>query len=298
MRSILHDLSTRIAPAIAGIVRNVDVATKVLGIEHFLCGAMARDFLLEYIYGMQKAQRATEDLDFGISIRSWDEYRKLKIELTRLPGYSQDPKMEQRIRTGGLYFDIVPFGAIENEDRTVHFPPDADNVLNVAGFNDAFMSAITVLVAPGLPVRVASLQGLTLLKLLAWQDRWRRNNKDATDIRMILSCCAGGWNQDRIYADSDLLETEGFEPERVAARLLGHDIGSVMQLTTRTQVLSILEAQSAPNQDAYPLVDQMLFGGQIPIDRTAEQVEKQIELLRCLRRGIDETNLKPTTAEK
>lgn len=288
----MHDLSTRIEPAIVAIVQSVDVVTTELGIQYFLCGAMARDFLLEHVYGMDKALRATEDLDFGVSIRSWDEYHNLKAKLTRFPGYSQDPKMEQRIRTGGLYFDIVPFGAIENEAGKIFFPPNADFELNVAGFHDALHSAIPVQMASGLVVKVASLQGLALLKLLAWNDRRHRTNKDATDIRLILNCCIGKWNYDRIYADAALLEAENFEQEHVGARLLGRDMGSVMQPMTRTQILSILDAQSAPDRNAYPLVDQML-GGQIAMDRTEEQVEKQIELLRCLRRGIDESILTP-----
>ena len=91
-------------------------------------------------------------------------------------------------------------------------------------------------------------------------------------------------------ADAALLEAESYEPERVGARLLGRDIGSVLRASTRAQIIDILEEQSAPGSNAYPLVDQML-GGLIPIDRTESEVEKQIELLRCLRRGMDEAIL-------
>lgn len=285
----MHDLSTKIEPAIAAIIRNVDVVATALGIEYFLCGAMARDFVVEHICGMAK-RRATRDLDFGISIRSWEEFENLKAQLIRMPGYSQDAKMEQRIRAGGLPFDMVPFGAIEDEGGKIFFPPGADFELNVAGFGEAFASAITVLVESGLSVRVASLPGLTLLKLLAWKDRGASTDKDATDIRTILSCCAGTWNADRLYADAALLEAESFEPERVGARLLGRDIGSVLQARTRAQILAILEEQSAPGSNAYPLVEQML-GGLMLMDRTESEVEKQIELLRCLRRGMDEAIL-------
>ncbi len=289
MSAILHDLSTKIEPEIAAIIRNVDVAATVLGIEYFLCGAMARDFVVEHICGMTN-RRATQDLDFGISIRSWEEFEDLKTQLMRVPGHSQDTKMEQRIRAGGLWFDLVPFGAIEDGNGKIFFPPSADFELNVAGFRDAFASAIMVLVAPGLSVRVASLPGLTLLKLLAWNERGGLTNKDATDIRSILSCCAGTWNADRLYADAALLEAESFEPERVGARLLGRDIGSVLRARTRVQIIAILEAESAPGSNAYPLVEQML-GGLMPMDRTRSEVEKQIELLRCLRRGMDEVIL-------
>lgn len=289
MSAILYDLSTKIEPAIAAVIRNVDVAATALGIEYFLCGAMARDFVVEHIYGMA-SRRATQDLDFGISIQSWEEFEDLKTQLIRLPSYSQDTKMEQRIRAGGLWFDMVPFGAIEDRNGKIFFPPSADFELNVAGFRDAFASAIMVLVAPGLSVRVASLPGLVLLKLLAWNERGGLTNKDATDIRSILCCCAGEWNADRIYADAALLEAESYEPERVGARLLGRDMGSVLQASTRAQIIAILEEQSALGRNAYPLVDQML-GGLILMDRTESEVEKQIELLRCLRRGMDEAIL-------
>ena len=51
--------------------------------------------------------------------------------------------------------------------------------MNVAGFEEALDSALHIELEPDLVIAVASLPGLTVLKILAWADRNLVNNKDA-----------------------------------------------------------------------------------------------------------------------
>ena len=48
-------------------------------------------------------------------------------------------------------------------------------------------------------VRVASLAGLALLKLVAWSDRGRETNKDAADLYRLFTAYADAGNTDRLY---------------------------------------------------------------------------------------------------
>ena len=53
--------------------------------------------------------------------------------------------------------------------------------VTVSGFEEALGSALLVELQEGLPVKVASLAGLTILKLIAWGDRRLRDIKDAVE---------------------------------------------------------------------------------------------------------------------
>jgi predicted nucleotidyltransferase len=48
--------------------------------------------------------------------------------------------------------------------------------MNVAGFEEALVSSVVIEIETGLTARVASVAGLTLLKLAAWVDRGLESN--------------------------------------------------------------------------------------------------------------------------
>ena len=90
-------------------------------------------------------------------------------------------------------------------------------------------------------MRVASVPGLTLLKLAAWVDRGLENNKDATDLHRLLTTYADAGNADRLYDhEMDLLETVGFDMELAGAELLGRDVASICQTKVLHQMRSLL----------------------------------------------------------
>jgi predicted nucleotidyltransferase len=57
----------------------------------------------------------------------------------------------------------------------------------------------SVEIEEGFTVRVASVPGLTLLKLIAWADRRHQNNKDAADLYWLLTTYTEAGNFDRFY---------------------------------------------------------------------------------------------------
>ena len=126
--------------------------------------------------------------------------------------------------------------------------------MNVAGFEEAWASAVSLEIERSLTVRVAALPGLTLLKLLAWVDRGRVTNKDATDLYRLFTAYADAGNLDRIYdCELDLLEAAGFDLELAGAELLGHDVAGIYSPIARDQVRSMLQSSG----DFERLVDQI-----------------------------------------
>ncbi len=56
----------------------------------------------------------------------------------------------------------------------------------VCRFGRAYGAALLVELGQGDTIKVASLAGLTLLKLIAWQERGNESGKDAADFLTIL----------------------------------------------------------------------------------------------------------------
>jgi predicted nucleotidyltransferase len=130
------------------------------------------------------------------------------------------------------------------ENNTIKWPPSRDIVMNVAGFEEALSSSVSLTLEDNLTARVASPPGLTLLKLIAWSDRGRETNKDAADLYRLLTTYADAGNTDRLYEhEMDLLEAVGFDMELAGAELLGRDVAHRCSPTVLAQIRSLLTSQ-------------------------------------------------------
>ena len=106
-----------------------------LGVEFFLMGAAARDLILRYAHGIE-ASRATEDVDFAVMVRDWQAYDALRTALIASGEFSARPgPATHRLRhTSGLPLDIVPFGGVEQADRTFGWPPEHSTVFDCSAW--------------------------------------------------------------------------------------------------------------------------------------------------------------------
>jgi predicted nucleotidyltransferase len=197
--------------------------------------------MLVNVYGLRPG-RATRDIDFGIAVESWDEFQGLKERMIATGEFAGDSKAQQRLvytdRADGFSIpvDLIPFRGVASADKMIAWPPGRDVVLNVAGFEEAWASSLPVEVEDGFTVRVASVPGLTLLKLIAWADRGVQNNKDAADLYRLLATYSEAGNFDRLYdQESALLEAVEFDLELAGAELLGRDVARICPPLTLEQ---------------------------------------------------------------
>ena len=58
------------------LLNGVAGAASELQIRWLITGAMGRILLLEKVYTLPRG-RATEDVDFGVMVKSWDQYQAL-----------------------------------------------------------------------------------------------------------------------------------------------------------------------------------------------------------------------------
>ena len=192
------DLLNKLPADQLDIIRQVVHAAKSEKLGVFIVGAQARDLLLQYIYDLP-VHRATNDIDFGIVVESWDEFIKLRDALIANKSFQSHKTMRQRlIHESGLFVDLVPFGGLEEVSGQISWPPDFSIVMSTVGFREAYDNSVEIRIADDLTVKVASLAGLALMKIVAWADR--RFERDAQDLALIMRHYLDAGNQDRVYS--------------------------------------------------------------------------------------------------
>jgi len=81
MTNISLDLSSKVPTGQVNIIRRVVRTATNQGLSRlFIVGAQARDLILQYAYGLP-VRRATNDIDFGIVLETWDEFARLRNAL-------------------------------------------------------------------------------------------------------------------------------------------------------------------------------------------------------------------------
>lgn len=231
-----------LSPLVLEPLKAVAQTANSLSLRYFLAGATARDLVLENIFGRAPG-KLTRDLDFGFALSDWKQFEDLKAALISTGRFKLDRAIQHVLYQHSadilVRVDLIPFGGVQEGSR-ISWPPDNAFVMNVAGFREALESAIQVHVDDDLVVPVASLPGLTLLKLFAWADR-KHEKRDAPDILRILTDYADAGNEDRLYADElSTLEAAEFDVRIAGARLLGKDARHIASEETSTSIREML----------------------------------------------------------
>lgn len=231
------------------VIRAIHRASLEFGCPVFIVGATARIILLENIFGLNVG-RATRDVDFAFALESWDQFRAIKQYMTTNSSFQESERIAHRLLFNSpelaskIIVDLIPFGKIETELNKITWPPDMNVIMNVAGFSDALSAAIPVEVSPGLTIAVASIAGIAILKLFAWDDRGQENPKDAADLVSLLRGYHEAGNGDRIYEDAlAVLESNSFDIELTGAWLLGSDAAVLASVQIRTELRALIESE-------------------------------------------------------
>jgi predicted nucleotidyltransferase len=271
------DFSGKLQP-FEDLFRELIRATSAQDISFFVVGAFARDIIM-MAHGIA-IKRATEDIDFGIQVTSWEQFQQLKASLINTQLFKPDKKQQQRIKYRDLLeVDIVPFGTIEKDGAITW--PNEETVMITLGFDEAYKDTITVRLARDVEIQISSLAGLALMKLIAWNDRRHRYRKDAEDLGFIMSSYLDAGNVDRVLGEGaeqeDLLTAE-FDYYQAGAQLLGRDVGQLLTDRSHGPMMKILDEQTGERAQ-YPLVEAMLssFHGEF---------QKGLSMLESLRQGI------------
>jgi predicted nucleotidyltransferase len=282
------NLTGKIDPLVAELLAAAAQVAEREGVEFFVAGAAARDLVLEHGYGL-KSRRATRDVDLACLIPDWDAYERFRAALAGTGAFAPVSGIAHRLtyRGGALTVDIVPFGGLEKPPGEIAWPPDFATRMGVTGFTDVHDHCIPVTVSSGVVVKVVSLPGFAILKLIAWSERKDQTKRDGADMGFLCRHYGPVCAYARLTGeDYDVLGLEDYDVGRAGVRLLGRDMVALMRPGTRARVISALAAELA-DPSGYRLA--LAIAGHA---REEEDFNHALETLRLLRAGIEDVGEK------
>lgn len=248
-----NDLMAETLQVLAGCYRQ-------LGAEVFVVGAAARDIALRLL-DVTNAPRRTMDLDVAVMLQEWNQYERLTSIL--LQNHFEKAREKQRFyylgSNGRIRFevDIVPFGAIAEEDQ-VAWPPEGSPVMSVRCFEDVMRAADKVTVDGAFAFRLASLSGQFLIKLDTWNDRRMKTKKDSVDMAFLLQnvYVAYALAHDGLPPEVDT-NTEQFDVIVAGAEWMAADLKKILSDEHRHFYAEMLRGELAKNEES-PLLNDLL----------------------------------------
>lgn len=246
-------------PELKSILQALNSFFQSKKIDFYIVGATARDILLTNLYGLIP-ERKTMDIDIAIAISDWKEFEIIERELPQREYFEKDSHQKQRFIYKGFYaIDVIPFGKIAQKDGNIYWPPDGVIAMSVSGFPEIAAATISVSIDNEFDIKVSSLSGFFLLKLMAWKDRYLSSSKDAYDIALILLHYLGINEQRAVQEHYDLYEAEPFDQIEASGRLIARDIKALIgrNKDTMTYLMEILRREIELSQES-PLVNQLI----------------------------------------
>jgi len=227
--------------------------------EFYIIGATARDIILSGIH-KHASSRRTADLDIAIAIKDWSKFDQISEDLCKIDGFNKSKKQKQLFwYNRDFKLDIVPFGEVAKEDSSIYWPPEEEFAMSVIGFTEVANNTLNVTVDNEVIIKVASLPGIFILKLAAFNDRKNETNKDADDLAFILENYLE-INTERTVADHyDIYDSENFNTFSAGATLIGRDIKSILyeNVNTIQTFIDILEEEMKLEEESL-LINQII----------------------------------------
>jgi len=285
MTNIFYDLTDKFDKKTVAILSEIDRIAGRLRLVYFIVGATARDILLQYAHNIY-ATRATVDVDIGVLVSDWNQFQALKQALMGT-GKFTPTRQAQRLKYEDEFpVDIIPFGGIAPDEGSISWPPEYEIEMSITGFRECYQGAIRVTAStnPELVVKVVSLAGLAIMKIVSWDDNIERRGKDATDLFIIIRNYVAAGNMDRFFQEEgDILREEDSDYDLASARFLGREIGRLASPATKAKLVSILEREAGLSQGHRIAMDVLRQ------DRLqTESYEKIVKHFNTLLQGLSE----------
>jgi predicted nucleotidyltransferase len=257
MNRMSNDLSGKIESVSVRALLELTKIAGELNLDFFMIGATARDIVMEHFYNI-KAPRMTKDIDIAVCVADWEEYKALTDALLATGKFIKGDQ-KQRYDFEGAFIDIIPFGEISGRDNRISWPPEYETSLSTVGFMDVYRNSMTFRLnqEPLLEIKLPTIPGMAIMKILAWNDGYPARPKDAEDLLFFMRGYQNAGIEDRLYEqEAGLLEEEEFDNERAGIRLLGRDMAKISNADTAKSILDIL-ALETDEDSRYKLVSQM-----------------------------------------
>lgn len=163
----------------------LEEAFAATGVDYYLVGALAK----EAWYSRGKlTSRQTKDVDFAVLVGNQENFEAIKEYLRKNKQFIETASNSFAMISGsGVQVDILPFGEIASMSEVVVEGKGLTSI-KVDGLMEVYQSGTeAVEMGAGHRFQAATLPAIVLLKLIAFDDRPERRQKDARDIADIIS---------------------------------------------------------------------------------------------------------------
>jgi predicted nucleotidyltransferase len=243
-----------LSPVIVNMLKEMERVFQQHGVDFYLVGAVARDIQLSVKPGFG-AIRGTMDVDLAVLLASEEQFYQVKESLLATGSFEAHPTEPVKLfYQKNIEVDLLPFGAIENDQRETRIHKPNVFTMDMPGFQEAY-SSVTTTVVDGTSINVCSLEGIVLLKLIAQDDRPSRT-KDISDIEHILKVYFDLFD-DTIYSGYfDVMELyntgAGNYLELVSARVIGRKMRHLLLSSpdVKSRIETILNKRPAETWQA------------------------------------------------
>lgn len=270
-------------PEITEMLSALERGLEKFGIDFYLVGAVARDVWMSGINQIAP-RRTTGDIDFAVLINDKGTYEALKqylIDKEEFSSYNRNAYV--LIWKGQTEVDLLPFGAVEDEDGKVNIGGLGLTSISLLGFTEVYAEGLPELDLEGEhQFKFCTLPGIVLLKMIAWDDRPESRKDDIKDISDILNHFFNMYDHEIWENHSDLFGDEDVGLKYIAARVMGREMNKIAKRNEKvfTRIEEILNANTnnMPNSKM----------GAIMIEYFDNTVEENVLLLQQLKQGFTE----------
>jgi predicted nucleotidyltransferase len=113
-------------------------------VEWRVVGALARDLHLSYARGI-RVDRVTTDTDLALTMATWTEFTRVQQTLIASGRFVADRRVQHKLlHHSGRALDVVPFGDIEDRNRSIAWPPSGAVTMSVLAYREAFAGSIAL----------------------------------------------------------------------------------------------------------------------------------------------------------
>jgi predicted nucleotidyltransferase len=272
-------------PEITAMLSALERGFKIFGIDFYLVGAVARDV---WMSGINKIvpRRTTGDIDFAVLINDKGTYEALKEYLIHTEGFHPyKGNSFVLIWKDKTEVDLLPFGAIENEDGRVIADGLGLTNISLQGFTEVYEEGLPQLDLEGEhQFKFCTLPGIVLLKMIAWDDRPEKRRDDIKDISDILNHFFNMYDNEIWENHHDLFGHEDADLKIIAARVMGREMSKIAKRNERllARIAGILDANTNDIANS-PMAA-------IMVEYFENTVEGNVLLLQQLKQGFKENN--------
>ena len=214
-------------PAPKEIIEALNLACGKLGIDYFLIGARARDYWFEKFE--LSTRRFTRDVDFAVLVNSIDDFNKLLVLLEKEFSFKILEKIPHRVIwiKDDIIVDLIPFGNLAKAGY-IHFEDKFDTVISVTGLKEAFEHSV-LLKFNEKNLKLATLPGISILKLISWSAKPEDRSKDIVDIFNIIEHYFEIESENIYKYHLDIFDSKAFTTQKSGARVLGREIARLCE---------------------------------------------------------------------